>query len=73
MLNGKYQQVKIPEKTAARVLEAARAEYRRWGQISELIGSADGKRFLVAAVGGSDATTAPPLTVVVNWLGGLKK
>lgn len=26
-------------------LEAARAEYRRWGQISELIGSADGKVF----------------------------
>ncbi|MBS9404573.1 AAA family ATPase [Halomonas sp. TRM85114] len=26
-------------------LEAARAEYRRWGQISELIGSADGKTF----------------------------
>ena len=26
-------------------LEAARAEYRRWGQISELIGSADGKAF----------------------------
>ncbi|MFP4263671.1 MAG: AAA family ATPase [Halomonas sp.] len=26
-------------------LEAARAEYRRWAQISELIGSADGKAF----------------------------
>ncbi|GAA0583912.1 AAA family ATPase [Halomonas salifodinae] len=26
-------------------LETARAEYRRWGQISELIGSADGKTF----------------------------
>ncbi|SEM04430.1 AAA family ATPase [Halomonas daqiaonensis] len=26
-------------------LEAAQAEYRRWGQISELIGSADGKVF----------------------------
>ncbi|MFY0990054.1 AAA family ATPase [Halomonas sp. C05BenzN] len=26
-------------------LEAARTEYRRWGQISELIGSADGKVF----------------------------
>lgn len=26
-------------------LEAARAEYRRWGRISELIGSADGKTF----------------------------
>ncbi|WP_163559312.1 AAA family ATPase [Halomonas sp. NO4] len=26
-------------------LEAARAEYRRWGQINELIGSADGKVF----------------------------
>ncbi|QJQ98383.1 AAA family ATPase [Halomonas sp. PGE1] len=26
-------------------LEAARAEYRRWGRISELIGSADGKVF----------------------------
>ncbi|MGM1052937.1 MAG: AAA family ATPase [Pseudomonadota bacterium] len=26
-------------------LEAARTEYRRWGQISELIGSADGKAF----------------------------
>ncbi|MDR5899046.1 AAA family ATPase [Halomonas vilamensis] len=26
-------------------LDAARAEYRRWGQISELIGSADGKAF----------------------------
>ncbi|MDN3556505.1 AAA family ATPase [Halomonas maura] len=26
-------------------LEAARAEYRRWGRISELIGSADGKAF----------------------------
>ncbi|GKW48823.1 AAA family ATPase [Halomonas sp. NCCP-2165] len=26
-------------------LEAARAEYRRWGQISELIGSAEGKAF----------------------------
>ena len=26
-------------------LEAARAEYRRWGSISELIGSADGKAF----------------------------
>ncbi|HSP58670.1 MAG TPA: SbcC/MukB-like Walker B domain-containing protein, partial [Halomonas sp.] len=26
-------------------LEAARADYRRWGQISELIGSADGKAF----------------------------
>ncbi|MDZ7852101.1 MAG: AAA family ATPase [Halomonas sp.] len=26
-------------------LEAAQAEYRRWGQISELIGSADGKLF----------------------------
>ncbi|TFH85633.1 chromosome segregation protein SMC [Billgrantia azerbaijanica] len=26
-------------------LEVARAEYRRWGQISELIGSADGKAF----------------------------
>ena len=35
--------------------------------------TADGKRFLVAALGGADATTAPPLTVVVNWLGGLKK
>ena len=32
-------------------LEAARAEYRRWGRISELIGSADGKVFRRIAQG----------------------
>lgn len=32
-------------------LEAARAEYRRWGRISELIGSADGKTFRRIAQG----------------------
>ncbi|WP_416139937.1 AAA family ATPase [Halomonas sp. HK25] len=32
-------------------LEAAQAEYRRWGQISELIGSADGKVFRRIAQG----------------------
>ncbi|MDR9438632.1 MAG: AAA family ATPase [Halomonas sp.] len=32
-------------KTAQAALDAAQAEYRRWGQISDLIGSADGKMF----------------------------
>jgi exonuclease SbcC len=32
-------------KTGQAELETARAEYRRWGRISELIGSADGKTF----------------------------
>ncbi|SDM59851.1 exonuclease SbcC [Franzmannia pantelleriensis] len=33
------------QQAGQRELDAARAEYRRWGQISELIGSADGKLF----------------------------
>lgn len=33
------------QKAAQDELEAARSEYRRWGRISELIGSADGKVF----------------------------
>jgi hypothetical protein len=34
--------------------------------------SADGKRFLIATPA-SGRTEAPPLTVVVNWLAGVKK
>ncbi|WP_444999517.1 AAA family ATPase [Halomonas mongoliensis] len=33
------------QRTGQAELEAARGEYRRWGRISELIGSADGKTF----------------------------
>jgi exonuclease SbcC len=33
------------QRTGQTELEAARGEYRRWGRISELIGSADGKTF----------------------------
>ena len=33
--------------------------------------TADGKRFLVATTGAG--ASAPPLTVVTNWAGGLKK
>jgi hypothetical protein len=34
--------------------------------------SSDGKRFLIITTAGSRATS-PPLTVVTNWLAGLKK
>ena len=34
--------------------------------------TADGKRFLINTTG-ADAASAPPLTVVVNWLAGVKK
>ncbi len=34
--------------------------------------SADGKRFLISVAPGTIAE-APPLTVVVNWLGSVKK
>jgi hypothetical protein len=33
---------------------------------------ADGKRFLISTAPGADAEL-PPLTVVVNWLAGVKK
>ncbi|MBB3189987.1 AAA family ATPase [Halomonas cerina] len=39
------------QQAAQQDLEAARAEYRRWGRISELIGSADGKAFRRIAQG----------------------
>jgi Tol biopolymer transport system component/predicted Ser/Thr protein kinase len=35
--------------------------------------TADGKRFLVNTAGGAGALSAPPLTVVTNWLAGSRK
>ncbi len=35
--------------------------------------SADGERFMVTVLSGGDEAAAPPITVVVNWLTGLKK
>ena len=35
--------------------------------------SADGKRFLYAAIGGSGTTASTPFTVVLNWQAALKK
>jgi len=35
--------------------------------------SADGKRFLYGAIGGSGTTAQTPFTVVLNWQAALKK
>jgi hypothetical protein len=35
--------------------------------------TADGKRFLMNTAGGAGAASAPPLTVVTNWLAGTRK
>jgi len=35
--------------------------------------TADGKRFLINTTGGPGGASAPPLTVVTNWIAGLKK
>jgi Tol biopolymer transport system component len=35
--------------------------------------TADGKRFLINTVGGAGAASAPPLSVVTNWLAGSRK
>ncbi|MBZ5651333.1 MAG: hypothetical protein LAO18_12710 [Acidobacteriia bacterium] len=41
-----------------------------WGYVP----SADGKRFLVAEIPGTNSDAPPPpVTVVVNWLGSVKK
>ncbi len=41
-----------------------------WGYVPR----GDGKRFLVAEIPGANSDAPPPpMTVVVNWLGGVKK
>jgi hypothetical protein len=45
----------------------------RGGAQFEFDVTADGKRFLINTTTGPAVASAPPLTVVVNWLAGVKK